>query len=194
MASMIETKKDTLLEVLDDAQVVLWRPGSVANMTEFKTINNFTELPVIEESIEVDMGSVDAAYTKLTDGTIVAGKFTKGDPSCSFNVASINSKIAELLGNRLSSTAAQVDIDGDTESPCNLHSYSTGMKPKHGVIVIANGDFSHMVVFPNAALSASFNPVGGGDANTGYWAVSFIPMAATGDEVNKTDGASFYLG
>lgn len=191
MAGMIKTQKVTLLDVLDDAQVVLWREGAVPTMAAFGALTDFTELPVIEDSIEVDMGSVDVSYTKLTDGTIVAGKFSKGDPSCAFNVASINSTVSKLIGNQISSTAVAVDVDGDGTKQASLQSFSNGMKTKHGVIVISNADFTHMVAFPNCALSASFNPVGGGDANTGYWACSFIPQAAVGD---GTDGASFYLG
>lgn len=192
MAGMITTNKTTLLTILDDACNVLFSPSTPKTLSEFAALKNFIELPVIEDSIEVDMGSVDVAYTKLTDGTVVAGKFSKGDPSCAFNVASIANAINEIFAKKVGATeAVAVDVDGDGTSQASLFAYSNGLQTKHGCLIIANADYTHMVAFPNAAISGSFNPTGGGDANTGYWAVSFIPQATAGE---GADGASFYLG
>jgi len=193
---MISTQKTSLLTILDDACNVLFSPTVCKTRAEVKALTNCIELPVIEDSISVDMGSVDVAYTKLTDGTTVAGKFSKGDPSCSFQIASIadavNGIFAKAVDTDQDATTGAIDVNGNTEtSDPKLKAYSNGLNVNHGTLVIANADYTHMVVFPNTAISGSFNPTGGGNANTGYWNCSFIPYATTG---TGSDGASFYIG
>ena len=189
------TAKETLMTVLDDVRDVYFASTVCDNAAAVAALTTAIELPVIEDSIEANMGEVDAAYTKTTDGTIAAAKFTKGDPDCSFQLVSINDTIASIFSDKakVESSGSMVDDaaslpaleTGDSAVP--ITGWGNGLKVTAGTIIMMSADHNHCVIFPNAQLTGSFVPTGGGDANTGYWDCAFVPRP-------NAAGASFYLG
>lgn len=190
------TAKETLMTVLDDVRDVYFAPTVCDNAAAVAALTAAIELPVIEDSIEVNMGEVDAAYTKTTDGTIAAAKFTKGDPDCGFQLVSINEIIAAIFSDKAKVEGTGGSQTDDTaslpaletgDSAVSVTGWGNGLKVTSGTLIMMSADHNHCVIFPNAQLTGSFVPTGGGDANTGYWDCAFVPRP-------NAAGASFYLG
>lgn len=183
MANINIEEKNTLLgKILDNVQDVLMVEGKCDSAEAIAALSKVTEMPVIEDSIEVDLGSIDAAYTKTTDGTIIASRFTKGDPSCTMNVATIDGKANSMFAEKVGA-AANVELDGKKLA---MQGYSGKVVVKTCTIIMRSADKESMVAFPNCKVSASLKPTGGGDANTGYWEVTFVPLM-------NIEGAQLYL-
>lgn len=181
----VKEKTESLLKVLDDVQDVYMTEQVCNSAEDIANLGTITELPVIEDSIEVDLGSIDASYTKSTDGTIIAAKFAKGDPSCTMNIATIDAATNVLFADKTKGSAKTVQLKGDKEGVV-MQGYSGKVVVKEGTIVMCAANHKGMIAFPRCKVSATFKPTGGGDANTGYWEVTFIPLM-------NAEGAQFYL-
>ena len=189
------TAKETLMAVLDDVRDVYFVSTVCDSASDVAAITTAIELPVIEDSIEVNMGEVDAAYTKTTDGTIAAAKFTKGDPDCGFQIVSIAETIASIFSDKVKVLSSGSMVDDSASLPAmetgdetiTITGWGNGLKVTAGTLIMMSADHKHSVTFPNAQITGSFVPTGGGDANTGYWDCAFVPRP-------NAAGASFYLG
>lgn len=185
------TAKETLMAVLDDVRDVYFVSTVCDSASDVAAITTAIELPVIEDSIEVNMGEVDAAYTKTTDGTIAAAKFTKGDPDCGFQLVSIAETIASIFSDKImsgnSADSASLPAMETGDEPITITGWGNGLKVTAGTLIMMSADHKHSVTFPNAQITGSFVPTGGGEANTGYWDCAFVPRP-------NAAGASFYLG
>lgn len=120
------------------------------------------ELPVLEDSVSFDTGSVDKTEVKLTTGTIWTSKSTKGDSDITFQVASLNSAINELF----------LGKDGDDTSG-KTHGYSLDVKKATGALYFVDETGKGLVVLPNVEMYGSL-VLGEGD-NPAYFNVTVTP-------------------
>lgn len=125
------------------------------------------EFPVVEGSINYNLGEVSYEYVKLVTGAIWATKRTKGDPEISFQVATNNATVAELFG-------ATTEVDS-IKTP-TIDTAKQGVEVDFSKVKVAVGtiiftdDAGNAEILPGCELTASR-----GKDSVAYWNVKVVP-------------------
>lgn len=128
------------------------------------------EFPVVADSITYNLGDTSSEYVKLASGENWACKRTKDDPDISFNVASNNSKVAELFATaKTNSIGVTPPVAGATTKRVIGYDAAT-VKVVYGALVFAD-DAGNIEILPKCELSASR-----GKDSVAYWAVKVNPL------------------
>lgn len=118
-------------------------------------------LPVLQDGVTFDTGTVDVSEIKLTDEQIWTTRSTRGDADVSFQIASIAGAINETFMNKLTSSDVNVTSNSFTYKG-NL--YSLDPKKVTGGLILLSEDYNTVVVitsieaYANLVLSDGDNP------------------------------------
>lgn len=150
---------------------------------ELSEISGFDfELPVLEDGVGFDTGAASVSRVKITEGRTICSTAEQGDPSISFQVASVAGPINDLLMDEKADTGTVgATIDGVTYQG---KGYSLSPKKVTGCLFMTSKDKKSAIYLPNVEMFSSFNGEAGNDS-TGYYNVEVTPLA---DE----HGAAFY--
>lgn len=134
------------------------------------------ELPVIEDTINLNFGEVEKTDVKLTNGTTWSSKTKLGDDDISFSLSTANNEVSKLFlegGDALSAA-----FDG-----ANGHGYSTAIKAVTGALIFKDS-IGNMIVLTNVAMYGSFKGPEGD--NPAYFSVKVTSKP-------NSEGTQFYL-
>lgn len=138
------------------------------------------ELPVLEDGVSFDTGAPDVTQIKLTTGKIWTQKTKRGDSDISFNVASVEGYVNNLLMNK--STAATIETKFDTANTYTGEGYNLDPKVVTGSLIMYSEDHSTIIALANAYMVSSLNAADGD--NPAYFKVVCTPRAnSVGDEI-----------
>lgn len=139
------------------------------------------ELPVLEDA-NFDTGAPDVSQIKLISGKIWAQKTKRGDSDISFNVASVDGEINDLLLN-----VSSANVTGKVGSivPDATYSgkgYNLDPKVVKGSLICVSEDKSTIIAIANASIVSSLNAADGD--NPAYFKLVVTPFAnSAGDEI-----------
>lgn len=178
--------------IFDDLKKVYWCEKVIEHATDFTVEGDadidLQQLPITEDGVTVNFGSVNTTYKKLNTGEVWGSKVDRDDPECSFNVASVNNAVNEMFMDRA--------VDSTTQQPITEHNvtignntfkalgYQSNLNAKNGSLWFPAENGAGWIVLPNVKLYGALN--GTDDSNTAYFACNATPSA------NK-DGASVYI-
>lgn len=138
------------------------------------------ELPILEDSLNFDMGQPEKTETKLTSGIVWVSRANKGDSDISFQVASLAGVINDTFMNKRSNvTLSGVQFtnggafgipEGNTYAGVG---YSDDVKKVTGSLIFLDDNAQTVIVLPNIEAYAGL-VVGEGD-NPAYFNVSVTP-------------------
>ncbi|MGR4860051.1 hypothetical protein ABLT32_13570 [Bacteroides pyogenes] len=174
MPNMTITKKTTDLNTLfNDVKEVYFKNSEIktSDLGE-ESLTGLMELPVLKDGVNFDTGSADITPVKLTTGATWTSKVSKGDPDISFQVASIDAEVNDLLmskGNPIA--AAKGLIDGKTYKGA---AYSLAPKKVVGSLVVKSEDGQSFIILPKVEMYSSFVAADGD--NPAYFNLSVTPM------------------
>lgn len=138
------------------------------------------ELPVLEDGVSFDTGSPDVTQIKLTTGKIWTQKTKRGDSDISFNVASVEGYVNDLLMNK--STATTIETKFDEKATYTGEGYNLDPKVVTGSLIMYSEDHSTIIALANAYMVSSLNAADGD--NPAYFKVVCTPRAnSAGDEI-----------
>lgn len=137
------------------------------------------ELPVLEDGVSFDTGAPDVTQIKLTTGKIWTQKTKRGDSDISFNVASVEGYVNNLLMNKSTDTTIDTKFDKDTYTG---EGYNLDPKVVTGSLIMYSEDHSTIIALANAYMVSSLNAADGD--NPAYFKVVCTPRAnSAGDEI-----------
>ena len=140
------------------------------------------ELPVLEDGVGFDTGAANVSRVKITEGRTICSSASQGDPSISFQVASIAGAVNDLLmEEKVASAVVGGTLDGVTYEG---KGYSLAPKKVTGALFMTSKDKKSAIYLPNVEMFSSFNGEAGEDS-TGYYNVEVTPLA-------DANGAAFY--
>lgn len=187
MALTVTKKIDDLGTIFASVNQVYFKKGelSIANI-ESADLTVDLELPIIEDSISFNTGEPDVTQIKLISGKIWSQKTKRGDSDISFNVASIDGAVNDLLLNKQSLGSNKNEISGSliAESGYVYKGQAYDLDPKVvlGSLIFISEDKTSVVVLPNAHIVSSFNASDGD--NPAYFKVVVTPrQSAEGYEI-----------
>lgn len=137
------------------------------------------KLPVLDESVNFNMGEADVTRIKLIDQTNWVSYAKKGDPDISFQVPSFSPEIAELLGNQIGDAASNAAM------AMTLQGYSATPKKVVCSLFYVSDDGQVCVYLPNVEIFAT--PVLGDGDNPAYFNCAITPLP-------DSNGADYYIG
>lgn len=163
------------LKVLfNSVKEVYYSPSELLTSSFATTLSGIIELPVLEDSINFDMGNPDITPIKLTTGIVWTSKATKGDPDISMQVASVAGTI-----NNLFMTADSVHTIADIEGFIGGEDYTgvafkTDVKKVTGAIILPSEDKQTVIVLPAVEMYGALVAADGD--NPAYFNVNVTPV------------------
>lgn len=157
----------TLKTVTSDFTHVYFKSGSVTSEGDYSSPD--FEFPVVEGSINYNMGEVDYSYVKLCTGAVWTSKKTKGDPDISFNIACNESVIAALFGN--TTTVTSVKTPENSSGISGVKVDLTKIKVAKGAVIFTD-DAGHAEIITACELTAARSK-----DEVAYWAVKVTPTS-----------------
>lgn len=147
-------------------------PSALTGAWDFK-------LPVLDESVNFNMGEADVTRFKLIDQTNWTSYAKKGDPDISFQVPSFSAEIADLLGNKVGTAATNTTLS------TSFQGYSATPKKVLCSLLYVSDDGLVCVYLPNVEIFST--PVMGDGDNPAYFNCVITPIP-------DTNGADYYIG
>ncbi|MDY5354549.1 MAG: hypothetical protein SPG69_11130 [Bacteroides pyogenes] len=174
MPDMTITKKITDLKTLfNDVKEVYFKNSEIktSDLGELALTVDM-ELPVLGDGVNFDTGSADVTPVKLTTGAIWTSKVSKGDPDISFQVASVDGAVNDLLMSKVKAIAsAKGIINGNTYKGS---AYSLAPKKVSGSLLMKSEDRQAIIILPKVEMYSSFVAADGD--NPAYFNLSVTPM------------------
>lgn len=138
------------------------------------------KLPILDESLNFNMGDADVTRIKLIDQTNWTSYAKKGDPDISFQVPSFSKDIADVLGNKVGT-----ESDKSSTLGMKLQGYTATPKKVSGSLLFVSDDEKVCVYLPNVEIFAT--PVLGDGDNPSYFNCVITPIP-------DNTGADYYIG
>lgn len=181
MAAMtITTGLDSLATHFCKMQHVFFISTANQALTALTSVD--MELPILESGVSFDTGTPSVNRVKITEGRTICTNADQGEPGISFQVASVDGPVNDLLmTEKVASAEVGGTIDGVTYEG---KGYSLAPKKVTGALFMTSKDKKSAIYLPNVEMFASFNGNGGTDS-TGYYNVEVTPL-------EDTNGAAFY--
>lgn len=173
-----EINPSDLHDVLGNIEKVFYNKAVNAAPTELTGKFDF-KLPVLDESVNMDMGEPDVSNVKLIDQTNWTSYAKKGDPDISLQIPSLSDKIGELLGNRIGTALENAALK------MKFQGYSTTPKKVVGSLLFVSDDELVVVYFPNVEIIATFSK--SENDKPAYFNCKVTPIP-------DSTGADFYIG
>lgn len=142
------------------------------------------ELPVLEDGVNVDTGTADVTNIKITTGAIWTSKALKGDPDISFQVASLDGAVNDLMLNKVTEaavTSASALLNGTTYKGSG---YSLSPKKITGALIMFSEDRQTIIVLPSVEMYS--NLVAADGDNPAYFNVTVTPL-------ENSEGADIFI-
>lgn len=207
MALTVTKNIDNLGTIFSSVNQVFFKAGELkaADLKTALTVD--LELPIIEDSVGFNTGEPDVTQIKLINGKIWSQKTKRGDSDISFNVASIDGAVNDLLLNKQNSTEIESGagvLSEKTEDATVVYkgdAYDLDPKVVLGSLIFKSEDKSTIIVLPYAHIVSSFNASDGD--NPAYFKVVVTPrpssegyeilllkkvVEGTSDEKKETEG------
>ena len=208
MALTVKKNIDNLGTIFSSVNQVFFKAGELkaADLEAALTVD--LELPIIEDSISFNTGEPGVTQVKLISGKIWSQKTKRGDSDISFNVASIDGVVNDLLLNKQNSAAIESGagvLSEKTEDATVVYegnAYDLDPKVVLGSLIFKSEDKLTTFVLPNAHIVASLNASDGD--NPAYFKMVVTPrqnsegseifilkkkvVEGTSDEKKETEG------
>lgn len=179
MTAISATKKPSdLQDVLGRVDKVFYNNAVNTKPSDLTGTFDFM-LPVLDESVTFNLGGVEVSRIKLIDQTNWTSYAKKGDPDISFQVPSFSQDIADILGNKIGTAAANTTLG------LTLQGYSTTPKKVVGSLLYVSEDGLTCVYLPKAEIYAT--AVIGESDKPGYFNCTVTPLP-------DKDGVEYYIG
>lgn len=137
------------------------------------------KLPILDESVNFNMGEADVTRIKLIDQTNWTSYAKKGDPDISFQIPSFSDAIASLLGNKKGASLENKELGS------KFQGYSATPKKVICSLLFVSDDELVCVYLPNVEIFAT--PVLGDGDNPSYFNCVITPIP-------DSTGADYYIG
>lgn len=183
MALTVTKNIDNLGTIFSSVNQVYFKKGELkaADLKTALTVD--LELPIIEDSVGFNTGEPDVTQIKLINGKIWSQKTKRGDSDISFNVASIDGAVNDLLLNKQNSaaiTSGEGVLSEKTEDATVVYegdAYDLDPKVVLGSLIFKSEDKSTIIVLPYAHIVSSFNASDGD--NPAYFKVVVTPRPSS---------------
>lgn len=185
MAITVTNKLDSLKTLFNSVKEIYYKSKALASADlGGASLTMDMELPVLEDGVSVNTGDADVTNIKITTGATWTTKAVKGDPDISFQVASVDGVINDLLLNKVDAAAvasATALLDGVTYEGSG---YSLAPKKVTGSLVMFSEDRQTIIILPNVEIYSSLVAADGD--NPAYFNVSVTP-------VENSEGADIFI-
>lgn len=182
MALTKTTELTTLSTLFSSVKEIYFKSGElVAADISAANVTVDMELPVLDDGVSFDTGAPDVSQIKLTTGKIWAQRTKRGDSDISFNVASVEGIINDLLLNKHTKVTGTA---GAFEEGATFDGQGYDLDPKvvKGSLIMYSEDHSTIIALPNAHIVSSLNAADGD--NPAYFKLVVTPRSnAAGDEI-----------
>lgn len=183
MALTVTKNIDGLGTIFSSVNQVYFKKGelTVADLKKALTVD--LELPIIEDSISFNTGEPDVTQIKLISGKIWSQKTKRGDSDISFNVASIDGTVNDLLMNKQNAaeieTGAGMLSTASEDATANYVGNAYDLDPKVvlGSLIFKSEDKTTIIVLPNAHIVSSLNASDGD--NPAYFKMVVTPRPSS---------------
>lgn len=183
MALTVTKNIDDLGTIFSSVNQVYFKKGelTVADLKKALTVD--LELPIIEDSISFNTGEPDVTRIKLISGKIWSQKTKRGDSDISFNVASIDGTVNDLLLNKHNAaeieTGAGMLSTASEDATANYVGNAYDLDPKVvlGSLIFKSEDKTTIIVLPNAHIVSSLNASDGD--NPAYFKMVVTPRPSS---------------
>ena len=209
MALTVKKNIDNLGTIFSSVNQVFFKAGELKAKDLEAALTVDLELPIIEDSISFNTGEPGVTQVKLISGKIWSQKTKRGDSDISFNVASIDGVVNDLLLNKQNGDTAINTGEGvlststeDASSVYTGNAYDLDPKVVLGSLIFKSEDKLTTFVLPNAHIVASLNASDGD--NPAYFKMVVTPrqnsegseifilkkkvVEGTSDEKKETEG------
>lgn len=208
MALTVKKNIDNLGTIFSSVNQVFFKAGELKAEDLEAELTVDLELPIIEDSISFNTGEPGVTQVKLISGKIWSQKTKRGDSDISFNVASIDGVVNDLLLNKQNSDAIESGagvLSEKTEDATVVYegnAYDLDPKVVLGSLIFKSEDKLTTFVLPNAHIVASLNASDGD--NPAYFKMVVTPrqnsegseifilkkkvVEGTSDEKKETEG------
>lgn len=182
MALTKTTELTSLATLFSSVKEIYFKAGELAAADlSGASVTVDMELPVLDDGVSFDTGAPDVSQIKLTTGKIWAQRTKRGDSDISFNVASIEGVVNDLLLNKHSQVKGTA---GAFEEGATFEGQGYDLDPKvvKGSLIMYSEDHSTIIALPNAHIVSSLNAADGD--NPAYFKCVVTPRAnSAGDEI-----------
>lgn len=167
-----ETRVTDLHTLFNQVDEIYYRAKETTS-ADLSSITGSIELPVLEDGITFDTGSADVTRVNLTTGRIWSARVSKGDPDISFQVSSFDSRVNEIMLNKIGDIS---DVTALVNSVTMVGgSYSLEPKNIKGSLILFSKDKQTVIVLPNIEAYSNLVLVDGD--NPAYYNLVVTPMA-----------------
>jgi hypothetical protein len=179
MALTVTKNIDNLYTIFSSVNQVYFKKGELTAAGIKKALTVDLELPIVEDSISFNTGEPDVTQIKLINGKIWSQKTKRGDSDISFNVASIDGVVNDLLLNKQTAndieTGEGILSTATEDATANYVGNAYDLDPKVvlGSLIFKSEDKSTIIVLPNAHIVSSLNASDGD--NPAYFKMVVTP-------------------
>lgn len=184
MALTVTKNIDKLGTIFSSVNQVYFKTGELTVADLKKDLEVDLELPIIEDSISFNTGEPDVTQIKLISGKIWSQKTKRGDSDISFNVASIDGSVNDLLLNKQNGTTeietgAGMLSTASEDATANYVGNAYDLDPKVvlGSLIFKSEDKTTIIVLPNAHIVSSLNASDGD--NPAYFKMVVTPRPSS---------------
>lgn len=167
------TEAASLKTLFGDIKNVYYKAGEIktTEIGSLVELEDYTELPVLEDGVSFNTGDADVTEVKLTTGAIWTSKADKGDSDISFQVASVDDEINSIFLKKSDKTIENITVGGVV---LEGHAYSLAPKKVTGHLVMFDESGEGVIVLPSVEIFGAL--VAGDGDNPAYFNVNVTPV------------------